>query len=298
MNYFLLIAQTISNEGGNWLTENWLVDILLKGGWYIMFPLFFFSIIVLGILIERLYKYFTVPSDEKASIFLNEIEENIAKHGDIERVTEFIKSKKGILSYIFLSIIKRYKFLVIEKRPIHDMRNELLDTADDSAREYLEEFLPVINTISSVATLLGLLGTILGMITSFDEIAKGGKGDPAVVAGGISVALLTTAGGLIVAIPAVLSFSFLKRRLEKIAARLEPVSNHFINYILRDLARMSTYKAMLLTAYRDGVLNADEEKFLKEKRIELNISDAEFEKLAEELKKSHGLHLKIDWEKK
>lgn len=291
MNLILLIAQT-TPSGGNWLTENWLVDILTRGGWYIMFPLFFFSIIVLGILIERLYKYFTVPTDEKAAVILNEIEENIKTHGDIDKVTELLKSRKGILSYIFLSIIKRYKFLVVEKRPILDMRNELLDTADESTREYLEEFLPVINTISSVATLLGLLGTILGMISSFNEIAKGGKGDPAVVAGGISVALITTAAGLIVAIPAVLSYSFLKRRLEKIAAKLEPISNHFINYILRDLARMSTYKAMLMTAYRDGVLNAEEEKFLKEKRIELNISDTEYEKLAAELKSSHGI--KVD----
>ncbi len=298
MNQLLIIAQTAASDGGNWLTENWLVDILTKGGWYIMFPLFFFSIIVFGILIERLYKYFTIPSDEKTSVILNEIEENINTHGDIEQVTELLKSRKGILPYIFLNVIKRYKFLVIEKRPILDMRNELIDTADEAGREYLEEFLPVINTISSVATLLGLLGTILGMISSFDEIAKGGKGDPAVVAGGISVALLTTAAGLIVAIPAVLSFSFLKRRLEKIAVKLEPVSNHFINYILRDLARMSTYKAMLITAYRDGVLNADEEKFLKEKRIELNISEAEYEKLSAELKKSHGIKVDLKWENK
>ena len=298
MNQLLLLAQAVTNDGGSWLTENWLVDILTKGGWYIMFPLFFFSIIVFGILIERLYKYFTIPSDEKASIILNEIEDNINTHGDIENVTELLKTRKGILPYIFINVIKRYKFLVVEKRPIQDMRNELLDTADESGREYLEEFLPVINTISSVATLLGLLGTILGMISSFNEIAKGGKGDPAVVAGGISVALLTTAAGLIVAIPAVLSFSFLKRRLEKIAVKLEPISNHFINYILRDLARMSTYKAMLLTAYRDGVLNSDEEKFLKDKRIELNISDAEYEKLSAELKKSHGLKVDIKWENK
>jgi len=298
LNEFLLIAQTVANDGGNWLTDNWLVSILIKGGWYIMFPLFFFSIIVFGILIERLYKYFTIPSDEKASRTLNEIEDNINTHGDIEKVTELLKSKNGILPYIFLNVIKRYKFLVVEKRPILDMRNELLETADESGREYLEEFLPVINTISSVATLLGLLGTIIGMISSFDEIAKGGKGDPAVVAGGISIALLTTAAGLIVAIPAVLSFSFLKRRLEKIASRLEPISNHFINYILRDLARMSTYKAMLMTAYRDGVLNSDEEKFLKEKRIELNISDAEYEKLAAELKKSYGIKVDIKWEDK
>lgn len=286
----ILLVQT---DGGSWLSNNWLVSTIEKGGYGIMLPLFIFSVITFGILIERLYKYFSVPPAEKSNSFLNQIEENIRTYGDIEKVVEFIKTTKGILSFVFLKVIMRYKFLVEEKRPILDMRNELLETGDESAREYLEEFLPIVNTIASVATLLGLLGTIIGMITSFDEIAKGGKGDPAVVAGGISTALLTTAAGLIVAIPAVLSYSFLRRRMEKIILKIEPITNHFINFILRDLARLSTYKAMLITAFRDGVLNKEEEKFLKEKRVELNISDSEFEKLASELKAQMNVDVKL-----
>ncbi|MBZ0200925.1 MAG: MotA/TolQ/ExbB proton channel family protein [Ignavibacteriaceae bacterium] len=290
MNFILLLQD--ADAGRSWLSDNWLVDTILKGGPEIMIPLFIFSIITVGVLIERLYKYFSVPNSAKTNEYLNEIEGVIQQYGDIEKVEEHIKKGKGILKFVFLRIIMRYKFFVEEKRPILDMRNGLLDTADDSAREYLEEFLPVINTIASVATLLGLLGTIMGMISSFDEIAKGGKGDPAVVAGGISIALLTTAAGLIVAIPAVLSYSFLKRKMEKIVSKLEPFSNHFINYILRDLARLSTYKAMLMTAYRDGVLNKEEEEFLKAKRVELNISEEEFVKLAGEVKKN--LNVTVD----
>lgn len=290
----LIFLQQTTEVTSNWLMDNWLVSILFKGGIEIMGPLFVFSIIVFGILIERLYKFFTIPKDEKADAFLGEIDENIKTYGDIEKVIEKLKGVKTILSFVMLKIVMRYKFLVVEKRPILDMRNELLSTAEDSTREYLEEFLPVINTISSVATLLGLLGTIMGMISSFDEIAKGGKGDPAVVAGGISVALLTTAGGLIVAIPAVLSFSFLKRRVEKVNARLEPFFNHFINFILRDLARMSTFREMLKTAYRDGILNIDEQKFLKEKRIELNISEDEFNKISEEIQKELGVKVNLE----
>lgn len=288
MNSIILLFQGTAVAEGNWFTDNWLVSIILKGGPGIMVPLFLFSVITIAILMERLYKFYSIPSDNKASGILDELNEVIKKYGNIDKVVEYLKLHKTILSFVFLKVIMRYKFLVEEKRPILDMRNELLDTAEESTREYLEEFLPIINTISSVATLLGLLGTIIGMISSFDEIAKGGKGDPAVVAGGISIALLTTASGLIVAIPAVLSFSFLRRKLEKIMGKLQPFSNHFINFILRDLARLSTYKAMLLTAYRDGVLNVDEQKFLKEKRIELNISDEEFEKLAKEVHETTG----------
>ncbi len=289
----ILLQETMSS--GNFLTDNWLVSIIMKGGPMIMVPLFIFSIITLGIFIERIYKFYTIPSDTKANVFLNDVEEIIKKYGDIERLIDFLKKQKTIFTYIFLNIIMRYKFLVEEKRPILNMREELLETGEDSVREYLEEFLPIINTIASVAVLLGLLGTVLGMIASFDEIAKGGKGDPTVVAGGISTALITTASGLIVALPAILAYSFLRRRLEKIIVQISPFANHFINYVLKDLARLSTYKAMLTTAYRDGVLNDEEQKFLKEKRIELNISEKEFEKLAEEILAE--MNVKVDLDK-
>ncbi|MHC1736768.1 MAG: MotA/TolQ/ExbB proton channel family protein [Ignavibacteriaceae bacterium] len=299
MYSLMFLFQEVTQVDKNWfersfLWDNWIIALLIKGGWYIMFPLFFMSIVMVAILLERLYKYYVVPNETKSNKILSEINDNIKQHGDIDKVMEFIKKHSTIYSFIFASVIQRYKFLVEEKRPILDMRNELLDTADGSSREYLEAFLPVINTISSIATLLGLLGTILGMIMSFDEIAKGGKGDPAVVAGGISVALITTAGGLIVAIPSVIAFSFLKRRIEKIVSHLQPFSNHFVNFILRDLARLSTYKAMLLTAYRDGKLNTDEQAFLKEKRIELNISDEEFETLTSEIMQVAGHKVNLE----
>lgn len=294
MNSIILLFQGTAAAESNWLMDNWLMSFIIKGGPGIMVPLFLFSIITIAILMERIYKYYSVPNDKKAGAILDELNELIRKYGNIDKVVEYLKAHKTILSFVFLKVIMRYKFLVEEKRPILDMRNELLDTAEESTREYLEEFLPIINTISSVATLLGLLGTIIGMISSFDEIAKGGKGDPAVVAGGISIALLTTASGLIVAIPAVLSFSFLRRKLDKIMGKLQPFSNHFINFVLRDVARLSTYKAMLITAYRDGVLNVDEQKFLKEKRIELNISDEEFGKLAKEVQEETGAKIDLD----
>jgi biopolymer transport protein ExbB len=294
LNSIILLFQGTAAAESNWLMDNWLMSFIIKGGPGIMVPLFLFSIITIAILMERLYKYYSVPNDKKAGAILDELNELIRKYGNIDKVVEYLKTHKTILSFVFLKVIMRYKFLVEEKRPILDMRNELLDTAEESTREYLEEFLPIINTISSVATLLGLLGTIIGMISSFDEIAKGGKGDPAVVAGGISIALLTTASGLIVAIPAVLSFSFLRRKLDKIMGKLQPFSNHFINFVLRDVARLSTYKAMLITAYRDGVLNVDEQKFLKEKRIELNISDEEFGKLAKEVQEETGAKIDLD----
>jgi biopolymer transport protein ExbB len=228
----LFIAQQITETAKSLLTHNWLIETLNKGGWYIMYPLLFFSLVSFGIIIERLYKYFSIPNDKKINSYLTEIQSLLDKSKSFESVVEWCSTNKTIFSFIFLKILKRFKFLTEEKRDVHDIRNELLQTGDDAAYDYLSAFLPVVDTIASVATLLGLLGTILGMIISFDEIAKGGKGDPAVVAGGISIALLTTAAGLIVAIPSVLGFSYLKRKVLKILDYVEPYTNHFVNTII------------------------------------------------------------------
>ncbi len=277
---FLFIEQ---KSWWSWLWDNWLVDIIIRGGPYIMVPLFIFSVISLGIIIERIYRYLRIPKDKKIASILEEVEKILRENRKIEPVVRYFENKKDALSFVFLSVLKRYEFLLQENRSINDMRQELMDTAVDSTSEYLEEFLPIVATIANVATLLGLFGTIIGMIISFDEIAKGGRGDPAVVAHGISVALLTTAAGLTVAIPSVLGYSFLRRRAEKITRRLEPFENHFVNTLLREHGRIESYKAIVASVYRNGNLTEEESEYLRRKRIELDISDEEAKAIEDEV---------------
>lgn len=269
----------------SWLWDNWLVDIIIRGGPYIMVPLFIFSVISLGIIIERIYRYLTVPNDKKIASELGEVEKILKENKKIEPVVRYFENKKGVLPFVFLSVLKKYEFLLQENRSINDIRQELMDTAVDSTSEYLEEFLPIVATIASVSTLLGLYGTIVGMIISFDELAKGGRGDPAVVAHGISVALLTTAAGLTVAIPSVLGYSFLRRKAEKITRRLEPFENHFINMLLNEHGRIESYKAIVANIYKNGHLTDEGSEYLRRKRIELNISDEEAKIIEEEILK-------------
>jgi biopolymer transport protein ExbB len=279
-----MVALIEQKSWWSWLWDNWLVDIIIKGGPYIMVPLFIFSVISMGIIIERIYRYVRVPGDKKIASELEKIEGILKENKKIEPLVKYFEERRSILSFVFLSVLKRYEFLLQENRSINDMRQELIDTAVDSTSEYLEEFLPIVSTIANVATLLGLFGTIVGMIMSFDELAKGGRGDPAVVAHGISVALLTTAAGLTVAIPSVLGYSFLKRRAEKITSRLAPFENHFINTLLREHGRIETYKSILKSVYRNGNLREEELEYLRRKRIELDISDEEAKAIEEEVR--------------
>lgn len=105
-----------------------------------------------------------------------------------------------------------------------DRREQLIEAVEIAGKAIvsrLEGPLDGLRAIAEVAPLVGFLGTVLGMISAFDNIVAQGTGDPRVVAGGISVALLTTAGGLMVAIPAFLAHSLLSARLDRVAETLE-----------------------------------------------------------------------------
>ncbi|MEO2161285.1 MAG: MotA/TolQ/ExbB proton channel family protein, partial [bacterium] len=95
----------------------------------------------------------------------------------------------------------------------------------------LERFLPTIAMLASIAPLLGLLGTVTGMIVTFEMIATLGSGNPRIMAGGISQALITTAAGLVVAIPILLSHSFLASRVDRLVADMERFGAVLLNSI-------------------------------------------------------------------
>lgn len=264
-----------------------MIDLFVKGGLYIMIPLGVLSVVSLAFILERLWRYYRIPRGHRAERVLSEAEERL-RTGDMESVVEYCRTNRNILTHVFTRVLDRFEFLAREKRSIPDMREELLTRAEEDTRSYLEEFVPVIHTVSTVAPLLGLLGTITGMIKSFEAISQFGTGDPQAVSKGISEALITTATGLTIAIPSILAYSFFRRRVEKLLDDLEPYENLFVNALLRDLARFRTYREMLKTAYRDGVLNDEEREFLRAKRVELNISDEEAARLEREVREELG----------
>jgi len=103
-------------------------------------------------------------------------------------------------------------------------REIMKDSIEEAASQVIHEmerFLNTLGTIASVSPLLGLLGTVFGMIEVFNQIVLQGSGNPGALAGGISVALITTAAGLCVAIPAMLSHRFFLRRVDTLVVTME-----------------------------------------------------------------------------
>jgi len=106
----------------------------------------------------------------------------------------------------------------------HRSREVIMERLEDSGRHIvheLERFLSTLGTIAGVSPLLGLLGTVTGIIKSFNAIQAGGMGDPRALSGGIAEALIATAAGLCVAIPALISYRFLRGKVERIVVEME-----------------------------------------------------------------------------
>lgn len=106
----------------------------------------------------------------------------------------------------------------------HHGREVMKDSIEEAANQVvhrLERYLSVLGTIAAIAPLLGLLGTVIGMIKVFTAIVTQGTGNPAVLAGGISEALITTAAGLTVAIPALIFHRYFERRIDSLVVVME-----------------------------------------------------------------------------
>lgn len=98
---------------------------------------------------------------------------------------------------------------------------EVVEDAGRHVIHELERYLNTLGTIAAVSPLLGLLGTVTGMIRTFSAITSGVAGDPAALAGGISEALITTEAGLMVAIPALIGYRYLRGRVEALVVQME-----------------------------------------------------------------------------
>jgi biopolymer transport protein ExbB len=106
----------------------------------------------------------------------------------------------------------------------HRPREVMMERLEDAGRHVaheLDRFLNTLGTIAGVAPLLGLLGTVTGIIKAFNVIYSGGLGDPRALSGGISEALLTTAFGLMVAIPSFVAYRYLRGRVDSTVVQIE-----------------------------------------------------------------------------
>ena len=193
-----------------------MIDIFLAGGW-LMYPLLVCSIIALTIIIERAWvlRAKKIAPPELVTSILKRLTN---RAGPALKLTELAsESPLGLI----LS-----RGLQNSEQGISIMRTRMEDQGRQILVE-LERYLNTLGTIAAAAPLLGLLGTVLGMIEIFSVL--GGDLNPEGLAGGIAQALLTTAFGLFIAIPCLMFHRYFRRRIDELSIKLERESQKLID---------------------------------------------------------------------
>jgi biopolymer transport protein ExbB len=205
-----------------------VVDYLISGG-IAMIPLLLSSVLALAVVIER------AISLRRNKIMVPEIIsviESLDRTEDIQLAVAICEKKSGAFANIILTGLQN------QDLPPVEMRELLADEGRQEVRE-LERGLVALETIAVVAPMMGLFGTVLGMIDVFAVISKQGTGQAGSLAGGISEALVTTVTGLAVGIPAMIMFNYFMNRAENFILDIEKYTNKLI-YKMRTLQKTKT----------------------------------------------------------
>ncbi len=187
-----------------------MLEIILAGGW-LMAPILLCSTLSVAIIIERFWslRKINVVPDGVGDM----VEEWAARHELDLRHLNQLRTGSALGQVLAAALANRH-------RPRELMKEAVEDTGRHVVHE-LERFLNILGTIAGIAPLLGLLGTVIGMIKVFSAIMLHGVGNAGELAGGISEALITTAAGLTVAIPSYFFYRYFRGVIEEYVISME-----------------------------------------------------------------------------
>jgi biopolymer transport protein ExbB/TolQ len=196
-------------------------EILQVGG-FTMYILVFCSILSVTILFERII-YYRRRSKTKRGEFMIRIGRAL-KSGNIEKAMEICKESLAPFSNVVYSGLELYGHS--EKEISNAMEREItIETTK------LEQYTGIVGTIGNTAVYIGLFGTVLGIIRAFHDIAVAGAGGMSIVIGGVAEALICTATGLFVAVPAVIAFNYFTKKVEHFMNDMELSASELIDLI-------------------------------------------------------------------
>ena len=205
-----------------------MFELIVAGGW-LMAPIILCSILAFTIVVERLLTL------RERKISPPNLAEQIIKLHRRNRITPEAIDKlyrNSPLGRILASGLRNM-------RGPRDVMKESIEEEGRQVVQELERFLNTLGTIASITPLLGLLGTVIGMIKVFAVITSLGVGDPKILADGISEALLTTAAGLSVAIPALMFYRYLRGRVDELLLKMEAQAVYLVEVIHGDRSQQS-----------------------------------------------------------
>jgi biopolymer transport protein ExbB len=187
-----------------------MFEIVQSGGW-LMVPIVLCSVIAAAIILERLWTLQprrVVPSELTDKVWIW-----VAKRQVQDKHIAALQANSPLGRILAAGLSNRHRSREVIKEAIEDTGRHVVHE--------LERFLGALGTIAGISPLLGLLGTVVGMIKTFNAITTAGVGNPTALAGGIAEALITTAAGLSVAIPAMIGYRYLRARVDSLVVQME-----------------------------------------------------------------------------
>ncbi len=197
-----------------------MLELFKAGGW-LMIPLFICSVISIGIIAERFW------SLQKKRIAPGELVTQIWQWLQYKQVDEqrikALQANSPLGQVLAAGLINRNSSRDITKESIQDVGRHVTVA--------MERYLNTLGTIAAISPLIGLLGTVIGMIKVFAVITAEGVGNPETLAGGISEALITTATGLVVAIPSLIFYRYFRGKISKLVVGMEEQAMQLIEIL-------------------------------------------------------------------
>ena len=200
-----------------------MFEIVKAGGW-VMVPILLCSIVAFAIIAERfwtLQKKKIIPPNLVANVWQQFRQQTFDQEGLLR-----LKTGSALGRVLAAGLVNLQ----------HD-REIMKDAIEETGRHVvheMERYLNALGTIASITPLLGLLGTVIGMIKVFNTITTSGVGNASLLAGGISEALITTAAGLVVAIPTLMFYRYFRRLIDEYVIRMEEEALKLVEVIHGD----------------------------------------------------------------
>ena len=187
-----------------------MIEIVKSGGW-LMAPIILCAIISMGIILERFWtlkQTRVIPEDLTSKVW-----GWVKKDQLDQKQIQSLHQGSPLGQILAAGLINRDRDRAVMKESIEDTGRHVVHE--------LERYLETLGTIAAVSPLLGLLGTVVGMVDVFTAITSQGVGNPQALAGGIAEALITTAAGLTVAIPALIGYRYYRNRVDTLVVDME-----------------------------------------------------------------------------
>jgi biopolymer transport protein ExbB len=198
-----------------------MFEIVRAGGW-LMLPLVLCSVMAVAITLERLW------SLQRKRVLPGEVPGKVRSWIDREQLDDrhvkALEASSPLGRILAAGVARRSAPREVIKEAIEDTGRHVVHD--------LERFLNTLGTIAAITPLLGLLGTVIGMVKVFAAITAEGVGNPSVLAGGISEALITTAAGLSIAIPTLICYRYLRRRIDTIVLEMEKEAMDLVDALI------------------------------------------------------------------